>query len=192
MENLMELLKTRRSYRRFLQKAVDGTIVGEILEAARYASSGMNKQPLSYIVISGEEKVSPVFALTKWAAALPPELGQPREDEKPVLFIAVIQNTELNPNCDTDAGLAISNMTLAAWNHGVGSCIIGNCNKPKLAEMFGLGETQKLHTLVGFGYPSHKSILTDMEDEEHYSYYLDGDKNYVVPKRKLSDIVTYF
>ncbi len=33
--------------------------------------------------------------------------------------------------CDTDAGLAISNMTLAAWNHGVGSCIIGACDKSR-------------------------------------------------------------
>lgn len=192
MENLMELLKTRRSYRRFLQRSIDTAVIDEILEAARYASSGMNKQPLSYIVISGEEKVSPVFELTKWAAALPPELGQPKDDEKPALFIAVIQNTDLNANSDTDAGLAISNMTLAAWNHGIGSCIIGNCNKPKLSEMFGLNDKQKLHTLVGFGYPSHKSTIVDMDDTEAYSYYLDEDKNYIVPKRKLSDTVTYF
>lgn len=192
MENLMELLKTRRSYRRFLQRAIDPAIINEILEAARYASSGMNRQPLSYIVISGEEKISPVFRLTKWAAALPPELGQPKDNEKPMLFIAVIQNTDINANCDTDAGLAISNMTLAAWNHGIGSCIIGNCNKPRLSELFGLSEKQKLHTLIGFGYPAHRSSIVDMNNTEDYNYYLDDDKNYIVPKRKLSDTVTYF
>lgn len=191
MDNLMELLKTRRTYRRFAQKEISREIIDEILLAARYASSGMNKQPLSYIVIQDAAKVAEVFAYTRWAGSLPPELGQPKENERPVLFIAVVQNTDLNPNCDTDTGLAISNMTLAAWNRGVGSCIIGACNKEKLSEMFGLGSTQKLHSVVAFGYPSHVSAIVDLEKDGEFKYYLDDNKDYVVPKRKLEDVVTY-
>lgn len=192
MENLMELLAGRRSYRRFEQKEIDSSIIDEILIAARLASSAANRQPLSYIVVEGRNKVGQVFDYTKWAAALPPELGQPKEDERPTLFIAVVQNTDINANSDTDAGLAIANMTLAAWNHGVGSCIIANCNKPALSELFGLAENQKLHTVIGFGYPTHRSLIVPMEQGESSNYYLDENKDYIVPKRKLSDIVTYF
>lgn len=192
MDNLMELLKTRRTYRRFQQKAVSQEVIDEILLAARLASSAANRQPLSYIVVKEASKVSEVFAHTKWGGALPDGLGQPKEGERPVLFIAVVQNSSVNPNCDTDAGLAISNMTLAAWNLGVGSCIIGACNKEKLSEMFGLSEKQKLHTVVAFGYPSHTSDIVDLERDGDFKYYLDDNKDYVVPKRKVEDVVSYF
>ena len=191
MDNLMELLRSRRTYRRFQQRQISQEIVDEILMAARLASSAANKQPLSYIVIRDAERVADVFAYTKWAGALPPEQGQPKEGERPVLFIAVVQNLDINPNCDTDAGLAIGNMTLAAWNHGVGSCMIGACNKQALSEMFGLTEKQQLHTVVAFGYPSHESHIVDMEDPQQFKYYLNDKRDYVVPKRKLEDVVRY-
>lgn len=188
---LMELLATRRTYRRFEQRAVGQDIVNEILTAARLASSAANKQPLRYIVIQESAKVAEVFSYTKWAGYLPPEQGQPKEDEKPTLFIAVIQDTDCNPNSDTDAGLAISNMTLAAWNRGVGSCIIGACDKTKLTQLFELPSNHKLHTVVAFGYPTHTSTIEDVEQNGDIKYYLDKNCNYVVPKRKLEDMVRY-
>lgn len=191
MENLMELLKTRRTYRRFEQRAVGQEVVDEILLAARYASSAANKQPLSYIVVQDAAKVAEVFGYTRWAGALPPELGQPKENERPVLFIAVVKNLDINKNCDTDAGLAISNMTLAAWDRGVGSCIIGACDKVSLTKIFGLTENQELHTVVAFGYPAHASHIVDVEDPAEVKYYLDEKKDYMVPKRKLEDVVRY-
>lgn len=191
---LMKLLETRRTYRRFEQREISDEIIEDILVAARHASSAANKQPLSYVVIKDRDNVNKVFEQTRWAGYLPPELGQPKKDEQPVLFIAIVENLDINRDCDTDAGLAISNMTLMAWNHGVGSCIIGACNKPFLSEMFGLTENQKLHSVVAFGYPSHTSRIADVEtpeDPNAIKYYTDDNKDYVVPKRKLSDIVRF-
>ena len=187
---LMDLMRTNRTYRRFKQTAVSDEIIGEIMEAARNASSAANRQPLGYVVVKSPEKVAEVFALTKWAGYLPPEQGQPKAGEEPVLFIGVVENTDINKNCDTDAGLAIANMRLAAWAHGVGSCIIGACNRQKLSELFGLKEDQKLHTVVAFGYPSHISRIENVEKDGDIRYHLDEDGNYVVPKRNLEDVVT--
>ena len=39
---------------------------------------------------------------------------------------------------------------------------------------------------------SHESHIVDMESPEQFKYYLDEKKDYVVPKRKLEDVVTYF
>ena len=103
---LMDLMRTNRTYRRFKQTAVSDEIIGEIMEAARNASSAANRQPLGYVVVKSPEKVAEVFALTKWAGYLPPEQGQPKAGEEPVLFIGVVENTDINKNCDTDAGLA--------------------------------------------------------------------------------------
>lgn len=47
---LLELLKTRRTYRRFEQKEISQEIIDEMLTAARYASSARNAQPISYVV----------------------------------------------------------------------------------------------------------------------------------------------
>lgn len=89
MNDLMNLLKERRTYRRFCQKPISEEILAEILTAARYASSAANKQPLSYVVVKTPQKVQEVFAETKWAAYLPKEQGQPKSGEEPVLFIGV-------------------------------------------------------------------------------------------------------
>ena len=88
MNDLMNLLKERRTYRRFCQKPISEEILAEILTAARYASSAANKQPLSYVVVKTPQKVQEVFAETKWAAYLPKEQGQPKAGEEPVLFMA--------------------------------------------------------------------------------------------------------
>lgn len=189
--DIMELLKTRRTYRRFEQKAISDEILEDMLTAARYASSAANKQPISYVVVRTPEKIKEVFDLTKWAGYFPNDTGRPKAGEEPVLFIGIVENLDISKNyADTDAGLAISNLTLAAWSHGVGSCMIGACNKPKLSEMFGLTENQQLHTVVAFGYPSHKSYIEDVKDGE-IKYYLDENQDYVVPKRKLEDVVRY-
>lgn len=188
--DIMELLKTRRTYRRFKQDPVPDSVVEDILTAARYASSAANKQPLSLVVVKSPEMVKKTFSYTRWAGYLPPEVGQPKEGEEPTLFIGVVENLDINKNCDTDAGLAISNMTLAAWDKGVGSCVIGACNKAKLSELFGLTENQTLHTVVAFGYPTHKSKIKDINDED-VKYFIDGNGDYVVPKRKTEDVTKY-
>lgn len=187
---LMELLKTRRTYRRYEQRKVDGSIIDEMLLAASYASSAANRQPLSYIVVQSEEKLKAVFPMTCWARYLPAEQGKPKEAEQPVLFVAVVQNTDISTECDIDVGLAISNMTLAAWKHGVGSCIIGAFDRARLSEVFSLSTNQVLHTMVAFGYPLHKSRLTAIEGGD-IRYYLDKNGDYVVPKRNVKDIVQY-
>lgn len=128
--DIMEFLKTRRTYRRFEQKPVEPAIAREIMEAARIASCGANRQTLKYVLVQSPEMVAKMQPLVHWAAYLPPEQGQPKPDETPVLFVAVCQDESL-PGCnDTDTGLALANMTDAAWAHGVGSCIMGRSTAP--------------------------------------------------------------
>jgi len=192
MTELMELLYTRRTYRKFEQKAVPAEVLEDILEAGRIYASAANRQPISYVVVQNPELVKEVFDCTRWAGYLPEELGTPKEGERPTLFVVVIQNQNISKGSDTDAGLAIGNMTLAAWNHGVGNCIIGSVAREKLAGLLGLAEEEKIHSVVAFGYPTHKSSVVDMEKDGDIKYYLDENRDYRVPKRKLEDMVRYF
>ena len=43
---VLELMKTRRTYRRFEQRPIPPEVVSDMLEAARFASSAANLQPL--------------------------------------------------------------------------------------------------------------------------------------------------
>ena len=188
--NTLDLIKKCRTYRRFAQKPISDEIIDEIIESTRYTASARNAQPLQFIVAKSKSSVDKIFPLTKWAGALPPALGTPKDDERPVLFIAVIENTDISANADTDAGLAIQSMSLVAMEHGIGRCILGAIDRAKLSAMFALSETQKIHSLVAFGYPSHESFIEDFSGSA--AYHLDDKKNYIVPKRKISDVVKTF
>ena len=128
--DMLEFLRTRRTYRRFEQRPVVPEILTEAVDAARIASCGANRQTVRYIVVQSADAVAAVQPLVHWAAYLPPEQGQPKPDELPTAFIAVLQDDNLPGASDVDVGLALGSLTAAAWAHGVGSCIMGAIDRP--------------------------------------------------------------
>ena len=189
--DMMQMLAERRTYRRFLQdKPIPQDIIDDILTAQRCASSAANLQPLTYVVVKTPEVVEQVFPLVNWAARLPKELGTPKDGEHPVLFVAVLYEKDKKTGwTDTDAGLAISNMTFAAWSHGVGSCIMGSIDREQISKVLGIEERFAIHSVIAFGYPAHQSKIVDLEGD--ISYYLDENLDYCVPKRSLEEVVRY-
>lgn len=123
--SVMEKLFTRRTYRRFRQKAVPQDVVEDLIEAVRISSSAANHQPVRLVIVNTPEAVAAVQPLVKWAAYLPPEQGTPKADEQPTLYAAVVDDTSLPGDHGVDLGIALANLTLAAWDKGVGSCIMG-------------------------------------------------------------------
>ncbi|UCG63980.1 MAG: nitroreductase family protein [Deltaproteobacteria bacterium] len=56
MDELMEIMKYRRSIRRYKPDDVPDELIEKILEAARWSSSGDNAQPWRFIVLRDPEK----------------------------------------------------------------------------------------------------------------------------------------
>ena len=168
--SVMEKLLTRRTYRRFEQKAVPQEVVDDIVEALRLSSSGANRQAVRLVVVRSPELVAKVQPLVKWAGYLPPEQGTPKAGEQPTLYVAVVQDTSIHGDLNTDTGIALANMTLAAWDKGVGSCIMGAINKPALSELLGIAEPEKLAFMVAFGYPAHQAHIVPMTEETGIRY----------------------
>ena len=189
--SVMELLTTRRTYRRFAQKAVPQDVVDDIVQAVRLSSCGANRQAVRLVLVQSPEMVAKVQPLVKWAGYLPPEQGTPKADELPTLYVAVVQDTSIPGDLATDTGIALANMTLAAWDKGVGSCIMGAINKPALTELLGIEEPQKLAFMVAFGYPAHKAHIVPLTAETGVKYYLDENRDYCVPKRSKEEIARY-
>ncbi len=162
--DMMEFLRTRRTYRRFEQRPVAPEILQECVDAARIASCGANRQTVKYIIVQSPEAVAAVQPLVHWAAYLPREQGNPKADEVPTAFIAVLQDENLPGANDMDAGLALGSLTAAAWAHGVGSCIMGAIDRPALTKLLALPEKMRLCCMVALGYPTHKSHLVEMQN----------------------------
>ena len=189
--DILELLASRRTYRRFLQKPVPADVIADMAEAVRLSSCGANRQAIRLVVVQSPEMVAQVQPLVKWAAYLPPEQGTPQPEEQPVLFAAVVQDTSIPGDKDTDAGIALANLTLAAWAKGVGSCIMGAIDRPRLTELLGLSENEKLHSMVALGYPAHASRVVPLTEATGVKYYLDENRDYCVPKRAAADIARF-
>ena len=190
--SVMEKLAARRTYRGFAQKAVPQDVVEDIIEALRLSSCGANRQAVRLVIVSKPEDVAKVQPLVKWAAYLPPEQGTPKADELPTLYVAVVQDTSIPGDLATDTGIALANMTLAAWDKGVGSCIMGAINKPALSEMLGIAEPEKLAFMIAFGYPTHEAHIVPLTAETGVKYYLDANRDYCVPKRSEEELARYF
>ena len=155
MENYkiaLELIRRRRSCRAFAQEAPARELLEEIIEAGRYAPSGMNSQRTRFVVAQGE-KVKELSAI----------VSRLREDYKdkdctygaPVLV--VVTNKEENPNAKADAGCVMQNMMLAASAVGVGSVWINQfgpySQDSELREVLGLGEGEIVCAALALGIP---------------------------------------
>ena len=189
--SVMETLLTRRTYRRFAQTPVPQDVIDDLIEAVRLSSCGANRQAIRLVVVNRPEDVARVQPLVKWAAYLPPEQGTPKADELPTLYVAVLQDTSIPGDLNTDTGIALANMTLAAWDKGVGSCIMGAINKPALTELLHIEEPEKLAFMVAFGYPTHAAHVVPLTEATGVKYYLDENRDYCVPKRSTDAIARY-
>ena len=89
-------------------------------------------------------------------------------DELPTFYAAVVQDTAIPGDLATDTGIALANMTLAAWDKGVGSCIMGAIDKPALTALLGIEEPQKLHP--GDPTPKLKHPRIQLCSHEYHSY----------------------
>jgi nitroreductase len=189
--DLHELYVGCRTYRRFTQEPVGEEIIREALENARIGSSGKNAQPLRYVAVTSPEAVRDMQPLVKWAAALPPEIGTPREGEQPTAFILVIKKADAISFSDVDVGIAANIIATTAWAHGVGSCLMGAINGPKIKERFDIPDEDTLRLAIALGYPAHNSTIVDMPEDGSFHYFVDEKRDYYVPKRAFDDVVRF-
>jgi len=113
MENFFELLKTRRSIRKYLPKAVEAEKIRKITTSALMSPASKSRNPWEFIVVQDKEM------LQKLAECRPH--GSKLLENAP-LGIVVIADTEKSDVWIEDASIAALIIQLQAHDLGLGSC----------------------------------------------------------------------
>jgi nitroreductase len=145
---LIELIKTRRSIRRYKKEPVNDSVIMDILEAGRWAPSGLNNQPWRFIIIKDNDFKKKLSALTRYSAIV----------SGSDFCIGVFFNIDAGYDRDKDMmglGACIQNMLLYSHSIGIGSVWLGEIlkNKDKVNEILGVESGNEFMALIAFGIP---------------------------------------
>lgn len=142
-----ELLKGRRSVRKFKRKSVSPEIVGDILEAGRWAPSGLNNQPWKFMVLAEDAKDS-LAEYTKYSHII-------NSADK---LIAVFFDRKESYDRDKDLmaiGACIENMLILIHSKRLGACWLGEIlnQKAQIHKLLGTTKDLELVAVLALGYP---------------------------------------
>lgn len=185
--DIYELIKSRRTIRKFKQTPISSDELLKLIDSARVAPSGANMQPLKYVGVNSPEMAEKIFENVKWAGYLAPDYN-PKENERPVAYIAVFGDLSIKKSgFETDMGAAVENLILTALSDGIGACWMGAINYEKITGLLNAGDDLKLLCVVALGYPMESPKEATVEDD-NIKYYLDSDNVLNVPKRSIEDV----
>ena len=188
--SVYELLRRRRTIRRFQQQAVPLITLRTIADSGRMGPSAMNLQPWEFIIVDRPELVAAIFEHTNWAGYLPREQGRPQPGQAPTAFIVVLKNERLSSKWSYhDIGAAVENMILAALEEGIGSCWIGSVDRPAVAELLEIPNQFEIDSVLALGYPAEEPLAFDLDDS--VKYFRDEEGRLHVPKRAFESVVSH-
>jgi len=186
---IYEKIVERRTIRKFTQDSVPKEVLVKCIDAARLSPSAMNRQPLKYVIVNDEELLAEVFGTTSWAGYLPDY--EPSEDEMPRAYVIVLLDREIRKNQGNDAGIAVMSMSIVAYEEGLGSCILGAIDRPKLKIILNIPDRFEIVLAVAFGYRGESQPIVEEVKNGETKYWLDINGVLHVPKRKLEDLVKW-
>lgn len=182
MNQVIEAIRSRRSVRSYLDRAVPKELIEEILAAGRSAPSSLNSQPWKFIVVTDKKLIDEIAIsiksfIKRLYAFLPimrifikelrdeatvgaiKRTATSAEDTifygAPLLILIVSEKNDrwVKVNCS----LAAQNMMLAAHSLSLGSCFIGRGNMIKkcgsIYSKLGIEKRYSIQASLIFGYP---------------------------------------
>ena len=169
-----DLLKTRRSIRKFQDKEVEREKLDLILKSALLAPSSRSIRPWEFIVVSDKELLN--------------KLSKCREHSSQFLSgakhaIIVIADAEKSDVCVEDASIASIVIQLAAQSQGLGSCWIQVRNRFRnkeesagnyIKELMHIPEKYCVESIIAIGYPNENKKPYDENDSAYDKSHYDS------------------
>lgn len=152
--DLLNLILDRRSCKEYQPEPLDRPTLAAIVEAGRYAPSGMNRQMNHFYVITDNAILSSISRLV--SEKLPGFADRDCRYAAPALV--VVANRKDNPMALQDASCAMENMMLAACAVGVASRWINQpfalSDDPDLRALIGVKEEERICASLALGRPA--------------------------------------
>jgi nitroreductase len=143
----------RRSIRKYTDQSVSRKDIITILEAGRWAPSGLNNQPWRFMVITkNDPRHDKLAQCTKYAHIVRASYACIC-----VMLDKSVMYSQLKDN--QGAGACIQNMMLAAHALGLGTVWLGQIINDQAAALGTLGKSEKeyeLQAVIALGYPDQK------------------------------------
>ena len=188
---ILNVIKSRRSIRKYKAQDIPYEKVLEILEAGIWAPSSGNLQNWYFIVVKDPKKRKQLAEAS---------MGQWFVYEAPVVIV-VCSDTKKVEYFYGDRGkfyaiqnvaAAIQNILLEAWSEGIGTCWVGAFDEKKVKEILEIPEDIEVHAIITMGYPDEKPSSNRQPLREKVFFEKWGNRVYV-PKlypllEKLEDL----
>ena len=113
--DILEVIKTRRSIRRYKSAPISEEEIDKILEAGRWAPSADNSQPWRFIALRSQEVRNKLADMLTWGRFL----------SQAPLGIVVTVNPRASSHHMEDGAAATQNILLEAHSLGLGACWLG-------------------------------------------------------------------
>ena len=121
MNEMLKLMHDRRSTRAYRPEPLQEAVIQQILEAGRFAPSGMNKQLNHFYVITDPNYLADLTALVSRKM----ENYRDKDFRYGAPVLVLVTNQKESTTCVQDASCAMENMMLAAFSLGVSASIRG-------------------------------------------------------------------
>jgi nitroreductase len=171
METYKTIL-TKLDLRQYDSKKVPAEVKLKVLEAARATGTGRNMQEWRFILVQEREMLKRLAEDSTsggWVAG--------------ANFAVIVLSDPTLGFHGIDAGRAVQNMELAAWDQGVISGIYTGIKDEKMRKDFAIPSSLKPVVVVGFGYPVKKIVgkknrmpLTELASVDKYGNKFDPKK----------------
>lgn len=146
--DVFEAIRTRRSIRKYLDKPVERENIERVLEAARLAPSGANRQTWKFIVVEDVNMRQALAMNTRghyWVARAPVIIAAVATDP-------TVMTGSREPAHRIDIAIALDHVTLAAHALGLGTCWIGAFDQRAAEDLLGVPDGMEVVLLMTLGY----------------------------------------
>ena len=150
---VLEAIHSRRSVRSYTAEPVTGAEMAAVLEAGRWAPSGLNNQPWRFLVVrAGEPRQEALAGLTKYAHIV--------RQARALFCVFLDKGTVYNRAKDLQGiGACLQNMLLAAHSLGLGAVWLGEIinREPEVTAALGLdADKLELMAVLAVGRPAKR------------------------------------
>jgi nitroreductase len=165
--DLLQLIKTRQSVRRYTAKPVEKEKLERCLEAARLAPSASNSQPWSFVVVD-EPKLKDKVAHRTYDNIVTFNKFVP---QAPVLVVFIIEKPKKITQIGRfikkidypkiDIGIAAAHFCLQATEEGLATCMLGWFREKPIKVLLKIPESKKIGLIISLGYAPEDYLLRE-------------------------------